>query len=239
MFYSMKTKENDGTAGTAWRYLRRMEARRPLHIAVDFDGVLFNHIPYVLRAFRDAHGIDLAADGLRHWDFTQYRAVRQGGLTYECVRSVLLRIETDPLVHAEAPLDPTARLQMSEWIRQGHRVDVVTAREPVSRSVTRLFLEENRVPYHDLRMGVTPKTGYDVLVDDAPHNVIPASADGSLALLMDHPYNRDVPTSVALRRVRRWAQIGRIVRGARTASPLLAERIRRTVQTLPEEVVTS
>ena len=46
-------------------------ADRRLRIAVDFDGVLFDHVPYVLRGFRDAHGIDLEEEGLRYWDFFQ------------------------------------------------------------------------------------------------------------------------------------------------------------------------
>jgi hypothetical protein len=67
-----------------------------MKIAVDFDGVLFDHVPYLLRGFRDAHGIDLQEEGLRYWDFFQYRAVREANLTWSCVRNVLERIDTRP-----------------------------------------------------------------------------------------------------------------------------------------------
>src|ERR1051326_9585553 len=70
-----------------------------LRIAVDFDGVLFDHVPYLLRGFRDAHGIDLQEEGFRYWDFFQYRAVREANLTWQCVSAVLRAIDTDPAVH--------------------------------------------------------------------------------------------------------------------------------------------
>jgi uncharacterized HAD superfamily protein len=188
-----------------------MDTTDKLRIAVDFDGVLFDHVPYVLRGFRDRYGIDLEAEGLRHWDYFQYRAVQEKHLSKSCVREVLMDIETDPLLHQEPPRDKLAVQVMTDWIAAGHTVDVVTARHPLSETVTRQFLEMNQVPYDALRMGVRKKTGYDVLIDDAPHNVLMAVAAGSYALLMDHPYNRDVPTNGNPHRVRTWEDVGQCV----------------------------
>jgi len=180
-----------------------------LTIAVDFDGVLFDHVPYVLRGFRDAHGIDLADEGLRYWDFFQYQAVREAGLTEECVRSVLDRIETDPALHERGPRDPFAARVMDAWKQAGHRVDVVTARGEISREVTRRFLRTNEIPYDELVMEAETKTGWDLLVDDAAHNVLAAADEGSTALLMDQPYNRDVDAQGNPRRVRDWVEVAR------------------------------
>src|SRR5437667_12531754 len=85
---------------------------KKLRIAVDFDGVLFDHVPYLLRGFRDAHGIDLEAEGFRYWDFFQYRAVREADLTWRCVRRILERIHTDHAIHELPPRDPHARAAM-------------------------------------------------------------------------------------------------------------------------------
>lgn len=178
-------------------------------MAVDVDGVLFDHVPYVLRGFRDAHGIDLAEEGMRHWDFFQYRGVRENELSHACVRKVLDAIETDPELHRREPLDPRAARVMREWKKAGHRVDVVTARAEQSREVTELFLETNAIPHDRLVMEASRKTGYDVLVDDSPHNVLMAAADGTMALLMDQPYNRDVPTGDNPVRVADWADVVR------------------------------
>jgi|GEM_PF-2149709 len=185
----------------------RGATRGGLRIAVDFDGVLFDHVPYVLRGFRDAHGIDLEAEGLRYWDFFQYRAVREGGLTWNCVQKVLQKVETDPVAHDVPLRDAHAAAVMRRWRQQGHRVEVVTARDPESRPVTEDFLRRHGIAYDRMRMGVAIKTGYDVLVDDAPHNVLMAAADGGLALLMDQPYNQDVPTHRNPLRVRDWREV--------------------------------
>lgn len=183
------------------------EPEGDLVIGVDFDGVLFDHVPYVLRGFRDAHGIDLREEDVQYWDFFQYRAVREEDLTWSCVRSVLREIETDEALHRTPPLDDDAPRVMGAWRDRGHRVEVVTARDPESREATEVFLEANGVPHDDLEMGVSRKLGYDVLVDDSPHNALLAAADGTLALLMDQPYNRDVPDDRNPLRVNSWAEV--------------------------------
>lgn len=180
---------------------------RPLRIAVDFDGVLFDHVPYVLRGFRDRYGIDLLDEGLRHWDFYHYKAIQDADLPPSKVHGILRDIETDELLHLEPPLDPLAVPVMGEWRKAGHHVSVVTARDPVSEAATRRFLSHHGVPHDDLHMGVRIKTGWDVLVDDAPHNVLIAAADGSRALLMDHPYNRDIPAHTNPLRVHDWQEV--------------------------------
>jgi uncharacterized HAD superfamily protein len=189
----------------------RKKVKDKLRIAVDFDGVLFDHVPYVLRGFRDAHGIDLEAEGLRYWDFFQYRAVREKNLTWQCVRSVLQAIDTDEAIHQLPPRDLHAREVMAGWIREGHEVHVVTAREEEARATTEAFLRLHDIPHEALVMRASRKTGYDVLVDDAPHNVLMAAADGGLALLMDQPYNRDVPTKRNPVRVRDWREVAAAV----------------------------
>jgi uncharacterized HAD superfamily protein len=178
---------------------------------VDFDGVLFDHVPYVLRGFRDAHGIDLAAEGFRYWDFFQYRAVRERNLTWNCVRNVLRDIDRDIELHKAPPRDPYAALVLGRWRAAGNRVTVVTARDPEARETTEFFLRHHRIPHDDLVLGASRKLGYDVLVDDAPHNALMAAAGGSLALLLDHPYNRDVPTDRNPLRVRTWREVEQVV----------------------------
>jgi uncharacterized HAD superfamily protein len=178
-----------------------------LRIAVDFDGVLFDHVPYVLRGFRDRLGIDLAAEGLRHWDYYHYKQVRERDLPPSVINKVLRDIETDQKLHREAPRDKLAGRIMAEWIAAGHHVDIVTARSKDAEQATKAFLTEHGIPHHGLVMERWLKTGWDVLIDDAPHNALLAAADGSLALLMDHPYNRDVPTHTNPVRVKDWQDV--------------------------------
>ncbi|MEK6975172.1 MAG: hypothetical protein AABY18_02380 [Candidatus Thermoplasmatota archaeon] len=184
-----------------------MNDNNKLRIAVDFDGVLFDHVPYVLRGFRDRLGIDLAAEGFRHWDYYQYQQVKDADLPPSQIQRVLRDIETDLKLHREAPRDKLAGRVIAEWIAAGHTVDIVTARSRDAEKATRAFLNEHSIPHHGLVMERWLKTGWDVLIDDAPHNALLAAADGTLALLMDHPYNRDVPTHTNPVRVRDWQEV--------------------------------
>jgi uncharacterized HAD superfamily protein len=120
---------------------------------------------------------------------------------------VLKDMETDPLVHDVPLRDRYARKVIRRWRNEGHQVFVVTAREEVSRSVTANFLDANALPHDGLEMGVQIKTGYDVLIDDAPHNVLAASSGGGLALLMDQPYNQHLLNRPALQRVHDWMDV--------------------------------
>lgn len=206
----------------AMKERHHQNTRQPgrLRIGVDFDGVLFDHVPYVLRGFRDRYGIDLAAEGMRYWDYFQYRAVQEADLSWWCVHKVLREIETDMVLHQEPPRDEAAAGIMKQWMHDGHRVEVVTARHPESEAATLNFLEHNGIPHDRLVMGARIKTGYDVLIDDAPHNVLTAAAAGSLALLMDHPYNRDVPTHRNPVRVKSWREVEKRVEES-TLMPLV------------------
>src|ERR1051325_8741713 len=118
-----------------------------LRIAVAFDGVLFDHVPYLLRGFRDAHGIDLNDEGFRHWDFFQYRAVREKDLSWSCVQSILTRIETDATLHTEPARDPDAARILDVWRTAGHEVHIVTARGEAAREATELFLAHHQIPH--------------------------------------------------------------------------------------------
>jgi len=201
-------------AWSAWHLGERVPLPRPLRIAVDFDGVLFDHVPFVLSAFRERHGVDLLAEGMRHWDFHRYEAVQAAGLRTSHVRALLRSIETDDRLHREALRDPRAGAVMGAWLAAGHEVHVVTARGPHAAGTTRRFLSHHAIPHTRLHVGAGVKTGYDILVDDAPHNVLAAAATGSLALLMDHPYNREVAADGNPRRVRDWDEVAAEVRRA-------------------------
>lgn len=196
--------------------------RKKLRIAVDFDGVLFDHVPHLLRALRDAHNVDLLEEGLRHWDFMQYRCVKRAGLTFQDIKPLLEAIETNLPLHRAGLRDPAARRVIAAWKRAGHTVNIVTAREEVAREATAQFLSLNRVPYDRLIMDAKVKTGWDLLVDDAPHNVLAASAAGGQAFLMDHPYNQAVVCDGNPRRVHTWREVGAVF-------PLLARAPARTL----------
>ncbi len=189
------------------RLSTRIQSHLVARIAVDFDGVLFDHVPWVLRAFRDRYDVDLNDEGFQYWEYYQYKAVEEAGLTVAEVKELLRNLETDSVIHKSPLRDAHARTVMQEWSDAGHEVHVVTARQEFSKQVTLGFLNRHRVPFDGFHMGVHIKTGYDLLVDDSPHNVLMAAAAGGRALLMDHPYNRDVPCETNPSRVHDWQDV--------------------------------
>lgn len=126
-----------GAAGGAAPAARR--------IAVGFDGVLFDHVPCLLRGFGDAHGTGFQEEGFRHRDFSRHRAVRERNLTW-----------------AASGRSSTSSAPRGETPRQ-HRHGL-RARRPRD---TEGFLRRNRIPHDMLMMGASRKAGWDVRVDDA------------------------------------------------------------------------
>ncbi len=188
-----------------------MRGNGPLTIGVDFDGVLFDQIPHILARFQELHGIDLTPVDEWHWDLSQHPEILAAELHEDEVWSIFHTIESDPTVHETGLLDPHALEVLERCRRLGHRVHVATTRREESRAVTEAFLDANGVPLDQVDMHVFPKIGYDVLIDDLPPNVEAAAADGSTALLMDHPYNQGFHTDGNPRRVRNWAHVEQVL----------------------------
>ncbi len=91
------------------------------------------------------------------------------------------------MLHEEPPRDARSRDVMNRWRRDGHEVLIDTARDPRARTAADRFLAVNAFTHDRIVLGTDRKTGYDVLVDDAPRNVLIPAADAGLARLIDHP----------------------------------------------------
>lgn len=192
--------------------LRRL-GEAPWHVAVDFDGVLFDQARHVREGFVEVHGIDLGPVETWPSDLTEHPPVREAGLDENDTWEVFHRVHNDPAAHETDPMDADARRVLADLLDAGHRVDIVTARDPASRANTEAFLERNELPHRELVMGAREKTGYDVLVDDLPVHVRRAAGDDTLGLLMDQPYNRAYEADGNPRRVADWAAVERVLGG--------------------------
>lgn len=200
-----------GQDRTAELDLDRRLGEGPWHVAVDFDGVLFDQARHVREGFVDVYGIEIGPAETWPADLTEHPPVREAGLDAEDTWEVFHRVHNDPAAHDTEPMDADARRVLAELLDAGHRVDVVTARSPESRANTETFLERNEIPHRELVMGAREKTGYDVLVDDLPVHVRRAAGEGGLGLLMDQPYNRAFEADGNPRRVADWAGVERLL----------------------------
>lgn len=183
----------------------------PLRIAVDFDGVLFDQSAHIRERFHEIHGVDIGPVDEWPWNLSEHPPVKQAGLTDEDTWEVFHSVHNDEALHRTEPLDADCRRVLEALLEVGHRVEVVTARSPTSREVTELFLERNAIPHERLVMGDHEKTGWDVLVDDLPHHVQRVADDGSVGLLMDHPYNRAYEATANPYRVDGWRHVGQVL----------------------------
>ncbi len=189
-------------------------ASTPWHIAIDFDGVLFDQAQHVRTRFQTIHGIQLGPPNEWPWDLTQHPLVEQAGLTQEDTWQIFHAIHNDPTLHDADPLDPHAIPVLEQLTEAGHRVDIVTARSKESRAPTRTFLDRNQIPHRDLVMGARTKTGYDILIDDLPQHVQKAADHGALALLMDQPYNQAYPADTNPYRVDGFQHVAQLLDAA-------------------------
>lgn len=180
-------------------------------LAVDFDGVLFDQVPHIIRGFQEIHGVDISPVESWQWNLAEHPAVRQAGLTEDEVWQVFRELEVQEPIHRTEPLEPYALDVMAAWQEAGHVIHIVTSRPARARKTVRLFLEHNDVPHHDLHLGVHHKTRWDVLIDDLPINVERAVEAGRRALLFDQPYNRDHPADDNPLRVHGWEHVEGVV----------------------------
>jgi uncharacterized HAD superfamily protein len=200
-----------GTDKSPPRWIGRLEIEPPLEVAIDFDGVLFEQAPHVREKFSSIHGIDVGPAEQWPADLLEHPPIREAGLDADDTWEVFHAVHTDHDLHESSPRDEHACRVLTTLEEAGHRVDVVTARSGESREQTRSFLERNEVPHTELVMDDQEKTGHDILLDDLPRHVDRAAKAGSLALLMDQPYNRAYEANANPRRVGGFAELEEIV----------------------------
>ena len=94
-----------------------------------------------------------------------------------------------------ALLDATAPMAVRGLRVAGHRVTVVTARhpEPDGRGILSQWLHRHGIGLDELHFEtLKSRSGCDVYLDDAPHNIAEIRAAGRHCVVRDTTYNRHV-----------------------------------------------
>lgn len=172
-----------------------------MHIIVDVDGVLVDHIPALLKVHNAGK-----TDKLTRNDITDYHMLDHA---VEVVYADPERVLYMPAV------DRSAGAVLYELILRGHRVDIATSRPSRLWAVTVLWLMENHIPYYSVHStsGVSKASlAGDVLIDDNPYEITACVNTGRRAIVYDQPWNRglDFPN---LFRVRDWEEIYHVIVG--------------------------
>jgi len=182
---------------------------RLVRIALDLDGVLADTMQLWLKIWNRRTGQNLAYEELVEWDFWQRLEISEGEF-------MKLMNEAWRLWKMLPPTEPDIGEKVAKLKSLG-RIDIVTARPRETEQYVLKWLEMHRIPYSEyvwIRSGkMKPKLDYDVFIDDSP-----LIADGCMLyrkrlLLYDQPWNREVPESHYVRRIKSLDEAYEILRG--------------------------
>jgi len=171
-------------------------------IAMDMDGVLANVTPALLGQISLDVGKPVTVANVTAWDWLTPLGLPEDYFT----KTYCNLWEAYPL----AAFEPCER-RVAEYMMElceNCQVDIVTGHNESSRQAVAAWLEHYQIPYHRLIMHgcFVSKSGlaYDIFVDDSPSFAKKIAVDprGRKLFLFDWPYNRDVPPSNAVTRIR-------------------------------------
>jgi 5'-nucleotidase len=161
-----------------------------MRIVVDMDGVLCDFASNILRHWNSSHGTQFTPDDIKTWDMkTLLGQDSDPWITKTMSKPEFFR----ELKALPGAIDGLLKLQTA-----GHQVKIVTH---VSKGVynaydgKRAWIEEN-IPWfdpHDICF-YTRKEEIDgeMIIDDAPHNILNWLKVRGHAIVMDSPWNKDL-----------------------------------------------
>ena len=197
-----------------------MTAHRGFQVGVDLDGVCVNYVDELRPYAADELGCD--PDTLPapvEYEFTDW------GMTREQFLRAHERAINDGRAFRRAQPIPGAVDGLQRLSDAGVHLSIVTKRLLVTgqhRLVahdTVDWLEDHEIPYWDLMILRRDKDGIDVdvLIDDAPSNVLAQIIGGGDAIVFDQPYNRDLPEEID--RAQDWSHAVDLLLQRRTDPP--------------------
>lgn len=173
-------------------------------IALDIDGVCYDFVS-ALRDYisqetgRPANTFPEAVD----WNFFS----TSWGYTYEQYVDFMIQGFKDRKVFWSGSILPGCKEAVEEIKSQGHYIKYITARSfegihELAEEATSHWINEVGLPYDEIIVCNDKTTqAYDVLFDDAPHNIEAALLHGRNAYLFSRPWNTK---NIDLPRVYGW-----------------------------------
>jgi hypothetical protein len=146
-----------------------------------------------------------------YWDLLEAVALRRFGvalpyaeqatweipaLAPEQLRAAVAETHRDEHVLAAVPY-PGAVETVGRWHAAGHFIQVSSHRAAGTRGATERWLQAIGLPHDELhcsadKLARARETGIELLVDDAPANLLGALDSGMTAATLVHPWNQDL-----------------------------------------------
>lgn len=181
-----------------------------MRIALDVDGVLAD----VMLAWLDRSGTAATKDEITDWEFW-----RRLGMEKEQFHA-----ELDSCWGDWGSVPPTEQglAQTTGELRRLGRVDIVTARDPSTDGFVREWLASHGISYcgyvsvehGPMKAGL----GYDILIDDSPHNAEAMARRGGQVILYGQPWNGAV-SGPRIHRIARLSESPGLVRSLGGGGP--------------------
>ncbi|HZT35403.1 MAG TPA: hypothetical protein VFA15_05760 [Nitrososphaera sp.] len=157
-------------------------------VAIDVDSVLADVMPVWADEYNRRRNASIAKQDIVKWDIPAVLPITPGDV-YEYFSHVWRsRWREIP------PTEPNIGAVTERIHRKGYRISIITKRERPTVAYVAMWLDMHKVFADDLIFiyDAVPKADYpfDVLIDDAPKNLIDVSEPKS-AILFNQPWNRD------------------------------------------------
>ncbi len=172
------------------------------NIAVDIDGVLTDHVTYLLSYLRKdlLKDIEMSKDDIDSWDSVI------GGYSF---KTIFERCLNDLSFIRDMPVIDGAVESVNQLAGKFHII-IVTARPAFSAMETYRWLKRNGFEFHTLFVGETidrTELNIDVLIDDNPYSVTAFAKRGRLSIVYSQPWNLKLPPEADM-----YVRSGNIVR---------------------------
>ena len=159
-----------------------------MRIAVDVDSTLHHYWDVLSEVSQRRFGIDLPYEEQLTWGITRLKP--------EQLEVAIAETHSDERIRAGRPY-PGAVEAIGRWHAAGHFIHVTSHRETRCQGATADWLAAVGLPFDELycsfdKVARCAEIDIDVLIDDAPHDLIRALERGIVAATLRHPWNRDV-----------------------------------------------
>lgn len=159
-----------------------------MRIAIDIDSTLHHYWDVLSDTAQRRFGIDLPYEEQLDWGTTRLRE-EQFQLCVEETHSEAAILKGRPY--------PGAVDAVNAWHRDGHFIHITSHRRDECHGPTERWLKKIGLEYDELycsfdKVGRCRDLEIDMLIDDAPENLLRALDHGIIAVTIAHPWNRDV-----------------------------------------------
>ena len=187
-----------------------------MRIAIDIDSTLHHYWDVLSEVSRRRFGIELPYEEQLTWGITR---LKPGQLEL-----AIAETHSDERILAGTPY-PGAVEAAARWHAAGHFIQVASHRSSQCHPATERWLRDLGLPFDELhcsddKVSRCREIGIDVLIDDAPHDLLRALDCGIVAATLRHPWNRDVCEEEDIICADSWPEL------ERQLEPVLAGRSR-------------